>query len=177
MTIDSDDSNVPAVMSPQGKEPSTEIRRGWDHIGAIIVDATLQRRQNYHETVMPRVVALVEAWPDAATTSGLRHRLDTGKLSEVINWPSPGRLAQIDDITYVFERQGIETVMGLRAMLGDNAKRAALREELATVRHVSPKTLDYIEVLSGAAKGAATSPLIDDRRPDGNSVDGRIGAR
>ena len=162
MTIDNDDSNLPAAMGPQGTDASTEIRRGWDHIGAIIVDATLQRRQNYHATVMPRVVALIEAWPDAATTSGFRSRLDTGKLSDVIDWPSPGRLAQVEDITYVFERQGIETVKDLRATLGEDATRGVLREELAAVRHVTPKTLDYIETLSGITTGAATS-LSDDK--------------
>jgi hypothetical protein len=164
MTIDDDDSNPPAVTDPQGLDASTEIRRGWDHIGAIIVDATLQRRQNYHATVLPRVVALVEAWPDAATTSGFRRRLDTGKLPDVINWPSPGRLAQVADITDVLERQGIETVMDLRATLGEGATRGVLREELAAVRHVSPKTLDYLETLSGATVAAAATSLGDDEQ-------------
>lgn len=136
-------------MDSHGTDASTEASRGWDHIGAIIVDATLQRRQNYHETVKPRVDALIAAWPDAATTSGFRQHLDTGKLSDVISWPSPGRLAQVEDITRVFERQGIETVMELRAALGDPAKRTFLREALGAVRHVSPKTLDYIDTLSG----------------------------
>lgn len=156
MTIDNDDANLPASADSHGTDASTEVTRGWDHIGAIIVDATLQRRQNYNETVKPRVDALVAAWPDAATTSGFRQRLDTGKLSEVIDWPSPGRLAQIEDITRVFEREGIETVMELRGTLGDPAKSDALREALATVRHVSPKTLDYIGILSGISTGAAT---------------------
>jgi hypothetical protein len=154
MTIDKDPANTPALTDSQGTDASTEVSRVWDHIGAIIVDATLQRRQNYNETVKPRVVALVAAWPDAATTSGFRRHLDTGKLSEVISWPSPGRLAQVEDITCVFERQGIETVMELRGTLEDHAKRDSLREALAEVRHVSPKTLDYIGVLSGISTGA-----------------------
>lgn len=142
-------------MDPHGIDASTEVSRGWDHIGAIIVDAALQRRQNYHATVRPRVLALVAAWPDAATTSGFRRGLDTGKLSEAISWPSPGRLAQVEDMTCVFERQGIETVKELRDTLGDQARRTVLREALAAVRHVSPKTLDYIEILSGISTGAA----------------------
>jgi hypothetical protein len=87
--------------------------------------------------------------------AGFRRRLDTGKLSEAISWPSPGRLAQIEDMTCVFERQGIETVMELRGRLGDQASRAVLRGALAAVRHVSPKTLDYIDTLSGTSTGAA----------------------
>ena len=149
MTTDNDAANTPAPMDPPGTDASTEVSRGWDHIGAIIVDATLQRRQNYNETVKPRVEALVAAWPDAATTSGFRRHLDTGKLSDVISWPSPGRLAQVEDITRVFEDQGIETVVELRGALGDPARRTVLREALAAVRHVSPKTLDYIDTLSG----------------------------
>lgn len=141
-------------------EATTEAGRGWDHIGAIIVDATLQRRQNYNETVKPRVLALIEAWPDAATTSGFRRHLATGTLSEVISWPSPGRLAQVEDITRVLESQGIQTVPELRERLGDQTTRAVLREALGLVRHVSPKTLDYIDTLSGVP--AAVAALVDE---------------
>jgi len=155
MTIDNDAANLPAQLDSHGTDDSLEVSRGWDHIGAIIVDATLQRRQNYHATVRPRVAALVGAWPDAATTSGFRRRLDTGTLSEVISWPSPGRLAQVEDMTRVFESQGIETVVELRGALGDDARRAVLREALGAVRHVSPKTLDYIDTLSGVSTGGA----------------------
>ena len=160
MTIDTDAANLLALMDSHGIDASTEVSRGWAHIGAIIVDATLQRRQNYNATVKPRVDALVMAWPDAATTSGFRQRLDTGKLSEVISWPSPGRLAQVEDITRVFERQGIETVVELRVTLGDHAKRAVLREALAVVRHVGPKTLDYMDILSGIPTGVAVDVRI-----------------
>ena len=155
MTTDNDAANnLPAPVNADGTEAAADVSREWDHIGAIIVDATLQRRQNYHATVQPRVVALVEAWPDAATTSGFRRRLDTGELSDVISWPSPGRLAQIEDTTRVFEKQGIETVSELRDQLRDQAKRTVLREALAAVRHVSPRTLDYIDTLSGIPTGA-----------------------
>ena len=155
MTSENDAANRPAQADSPGMDASTETSRSWDHIGAIIVDATLQRRQNYHETVKPRVDALIAAWPDAASTSGFRRRLDTGRLSEVIDWPSPGRLAQVEDITRVFEGQGIETVVELRGALGDPARRSVLREALAAVRHVSPKTLDYIDTLSGIPTDAA----------------------
>ncbi len=162
MTFDNDAANPPASNDSDGIDAATEAVRAWDHIGAIIVDATLQRRQNYHATVKPRVVALVAAWPDAATTSGFRRHLDTGKLSEVIDWPSPGRLAQVEDITRVFEGQGIETVVDLRGALGEPGRRTVLREALSAVRHVSPKTLDYIDTLSGITAGPADTTPGDD---------------
>jgi hypothetical protein len=169
MTMDNDAANPPALTDPQGEAAPTEVGRGWDHIGAIIVDASLQRRQNYHATVKPRVLALVEAWPDAATTSGFRRHLDTGKLSEVISWPSPGRLAQVEDMTRVLERQGIETFAELRGALGDQVRRTVLREALGDVRHVSAKTLDYIDTLSGISTSAPATFLPDDAGSAGSS--------
>ncbi|WP_104173478.1 hypothetical protein [Arthrobacter sp. Y81] len=160
MTIDGDTAKLLAFMDSHGIDASAQVSRGWASIGAIIVDASLQRRQNYAATVKPRVDALVVAWPDAKTTSGFRKRLATGTLSEVIDWPSPGRLAQIDDLTCVFEDQGIETVEELRATLTDPATRPVFREALAGVRHVSPKTLDYIDSLSGLATGDAIDVRI-----------------
>lgn len=160
MTIDGDTAKLLAFMDSHGIDASTEASRGWASIGAIIVDACLQRRQNYEATVKPRVDGLLAAWPDAQTTSGFRKRLATGALSDVIDWPSPGRLAQIDDLTCVFEDQGIETVEQLRATLTGPATRPVLREALAGVRHVSPKTLDYIDTLSGLATGDAVDVRI-----------------
>lgn len=148
MTIDDDAMLVPFTDSAD-KDTSTETGRGWASIGAIIVDASLQRRQNYEATVKPRVEALIASWPDAHTTSGFRKRLATGTLSQIIMWPSPGRIGQMEDLTAVLEDQGIETVEELRARLTDQAGRPALREALAAVRHMGPKSLDYFDILSG----------------------------
>ena len=60
----------------------------------------------------------------------------------------------------MFERQGIDTVLELRDTLGEPAKRAVLREALGRVRHVSPKTLDYIDILSGISTGVAVDVRI-----------------
>lgn len=105
MTIDGDAKKLLAFMDSHYIDGSIEVSRGWGHVGATIVDAALQRRQNYERTVKPRVVSLVAAWPDSETTTGFRRRLSTGKLPEVITWYSPNRLAQIEDMTRVFEDQ------------------------------------------------------------------------
>lgn len=160
MTIDGDTAKLLTFMDSHGIDASAEVSRGWASIGAIIVDASLQRRQNYKATVKPRVDALVASWPDAETTSGFRKRLATGTLSEIIMWPSPGRLAQIEDVTRVFEDQGIETVEDLRGRLTDEAGRPVFRGALATVRHMDPKTLDYIDSLCGLATADAVDVRI-----------------
>ena len=60
----------------------------------------------------------------------------------------------------MFEGQGIETVVELRGALGDPARRTVLREALAAVRHVSPKTLDYIDTLSGITTDPAGDAAV-----------------
>jgi hypothetical protein len=160
MTIDGDTAKLLTFMDSHGIDASTEVRRGWASIGAIIVDACLQRRQNYKATVKPRVDALVASWPDAETTSGFRKRLATGRLSEIIMWPSPGRLGQIEEVALVFENQGIETVGDLRSRLTDEAARPVFREALAAVRHMDPKTLAYLDSLSGLSTGDAVDVRI-----------------
>lgn len=162
MTIEGDAEKLLAYMDSLGLDASARRTRGWESIGAIIVDASLQRRRNYASTVRPRVAAVVEAWPDAATTTGFRRRLNTGKLSEVINWPTPERLTQIDHITGVLEHEdiAIETVQELRDHLKNPAKRTALRKALRAVRHVGPKTLDYFDILTGLPTGVAIDVRI-----------------
>ena len=153
MTIDDDSTKLPHLTDTHDTDARPEISRSWDSIGAIIVDASLQRRQNYEATVKPRVEALIASWPDAETTSGFRQRLASGTLSQIIMWPSPGRLGQIEDLTSVLEDQGIETVEELRARLSDPAARDVLREALASVRHMGPKSLEYFDLLSGVSTG------------------------
>jgi hypothetical protein len=153
MTIDDDSAKLPNLTDAHDTDTPPKISRSWDSIGAIVVDASLQRRQNYAATVKPRVEALIASWPDAETTSGFRQRLATGTLSQIIMWPSPGRLGQIEDLTSVLEDQGIETVEELRARLSDPVARDVLREALAGVRHMGPKSLEYFDLLSGVSTG------------------------
>ena len=160
MTVDGDARKLLAFMDSHHIDGSIQVSRGWGHIGATIVDAALQRRQNYENTVKPRVEALVAAWPDSETTTGFRRRLNTGKLPEVIRWSSPSRLSQIEEMTGVFESQQIDTVHELRDKLTDDAQRDKLRRVLDDVRHVGPKTLDYFDILSGIPTGVAIDVRI-----------------
>lgn len=152
MTIEGDAEKLLAHMDSLGIDASTERTRGWQSIGAIIVDAALQRRQKLCKNRKTQSAALVAAWPDADTTTGLRRRLDSGELSETISWPTPGRLTQIDHITKVLERPdiAIDTVHQLR---DHPAKRIELRTALRAVLHVGPKTHDYFDILSGIPTG------------------------
>lgn len=160
MSVEEDTARLLEYMDGAGLDASREITRGWDHIGAVLVDASLQRRQNYKNVVRPPVENLIAEWPDAATTTGFRRRLDSGALPDVISWRSPDRLQQINDLCEVLEDLEIETVDDLRVQLLDPDTRASVRSALDAVRHVGPKTLDYFDILVGIPTGVAIDVRI-----------------
>lgn len=138
-----------------GVDGGTEIARGWTHMGAVVVDASLQRRQRYVATVLPRVSHLVAVWPDAKTTDGFRRRLNTGELARVIRWNGQQRLVQIEQTTTVLESLQIKTVHDLSAALSSPDRRDPVRTALRAVSFVGDKTLDYFDILTGKADGVA----------------------
>lgn len=160
MTTDIDAAKLLTYMDEQGLDASKQVSRGWNHMGAIVVDAVLQRRQRYKATVEPRVRALVESWPEANTTKGFRKLMNTGDLGSIIRWKSGDRLEQISSIISVLETEEIDTVEGLRTRLSTSPERERLRALLRKVKHVGPKTLDYFEILTGSNDAVAIDVRI-----------------
>lgn len=160
MTIAIDADKLLTYLDANGVDASTQVTRGWDHLGAVIVDAALQRRQRYKGTVEPRVRELIAAWPDAETAAGFRARINDGGLGRVIRWKSEDRLIQINEILHVFEAELINTVSDLREHFASPIRRADLRKALRSVKHVGPKTLDYIEILIGNHSAVAIDVRI-----------------
>lgn len=160
MSVEEDAARLLEYMEGAGLDASREMKRGWDHIGAVLVDASLQRRRDYEKVVRPRVDSLIAKWPDAATTTGFRRCLSSGDLPEVISWRAPDRPQQIKDLCDVLEDLEIETVDDLRGRLLDPDTRAVVRSALDAVRHVGPKTLDYFDILVGIPTGVAIDVRI-----------------
>lgn len=130
-----------------------ESARGWPHIGAIICDAALQRQAKYKTHVRPRVVRLIELWPDADTLSGFDHRMATESISDALDWRGPQKLAVIDGLAHAFKAANIETVADLAEVLANDEGRGdEFRRSLRRIKYVGPKTVDYIAVLAGSAE-------------------------
>ncbi|MBB5749928.1 hypothetical protein [Micrococcus sp. TA1] len=161
-------------MDAEGLDGAVRVNRGQQHMGGLIVDSALQRRNKYTATVAPRVQKIVEQWPEAATTTGFRRLTgggDTagfdwslneglGALGKVIDWSSPARLIQMSETAQVFADQGIDTTDQLRDALEAGQTRSALRRELQRVRNIGPKTLDYFDILCGITEAAAIDSRI-----------------
>lgn len=158
--VDADARLLLAYMDARELGGAVQVNRGQTHMGGLIVDSALQRQRSYAHTVAPRVVKLIDAWPDADTTSGFRRRLATGELGQVISWHRPARLDQAANTTAVFRDFSIETTGQLREHLSDSQKRPALRAALNRVKWVGPKTLDYFDILCGITDAAAIDSRI-----------------
>ncbi len=118
---------------------------GWQHMGAVICDAVIQAGLSYESTVLPRVIELQKAWPDATTVSRFVARLDDGDLETVLDLHNQRKLVTIADVARTLQADGVETADDLRAWLDLDANRSALLD----VKGVGPKTLDYIGSLVG----------------------------
>ena len=133
----------------KGVDGSIVSNRGWNHIGAIVADAVLQRRHNYERVVHPRVKHLMAEWPDAATTSGLVKRLESDDLATSLQWTGERRLTEFREIVKELQLFKIETVSDFAHALSEPERRGELRSALDNVRYVGQKTLDYFDLLVG----------------------------
>ena len=100
---------------------------------------------NYDQVVLPRVLRVLDTYPEAATTSGFLNVLEAKGYQEVLNWNDevkPDRLKRL--ATFLLDR-GVETVKDLKTWL----TRPESRKELLGIKGVKSKTADYLSILAG----------------------------
>ncbi len=117
----------------------------YEHMGAVLTDAVLQAGLNYDQVVLPRVLSVLDTYPEAATTSGFLNVLEAKGYQEVLNWNDevkPDRLKRL--ATFLLDRN-VETVGDLKTWLDLPES----RKELLRIKGVGPKTADYLQILAG----------------------------
>ena len=90
-------------------------------MGATITDAVLQAGLRYEIVVWPRVQHVMEADPEAATTSGFLAVLRERGGEEVVQWTHPEKLGRMEAVAELFAAQGVETEIDLRRWLCGDA--------------------------------------------------------
>jgi len=103
----------------------------YNHMGATITDAVLQAGLRYETVVRPRVQHVMEAFPEAATTSGFLRLLRDRGGEEVVRWTHPEKLGRMEAVAELFVAK------------------------LAAVRGMGPKTIGYFKILCGEKDTAA----------------------
>ena len=137
-----------------------DLELPYNHMGATITDAVLQAGLRYETVVLPRVQHVMEAFSQAARTSGFLEVLRERGGEEVVHWTHPEKLGRMEAVAELFIEEGVETEADLHCWLcGDGPEDAAMCQanvaKLAKVRGMGPKTIDYFKILSGEQDTAA----------------------
>ena len=120
-------------------------RSSTDHLGAIMADAILQSGLNYRTVVFPRVVAILDAYPDANSLSGVNAVIRTGRLPDFLLWNHATKLDRFRELACYFGHQQIET----SCVLSDRIEDSRFRHGLLELPGIGPKTVDYLACLVG----------------------------
>jgi len=127
-----------------------DVTSGYDHMGAILVDAGLQAGIKYETAVVPRVNRLLEDYPEAKTTSAFQRILMVVGAHTLLDWKGEKKVNTIVDTTLFFVTEGLETVDDLRAWLGEPEN----LQRLKGIKGIGDKTADYFKILTGISTSA-----------------------
>lgn len=144
----------------EGVSKHDSVKTGWPHIGAVALDAALQKRNHYERTVRPRIEKFIAEHPDAGTTTGFLALAAKSNLTEILNYNSTDRMTTAVKIAEVFRDNTIETFDDLQRALTNAARREAVRTQLYDVKFVGDKTVGYIDILAGLDTGTAVDSRV-----------------
>jgi hypothetical protein len=117
----------------------------WNHMGATLADAVLQRGIDYEAVVEPRLRNLTAAYPEATTTSAFALVLERDGVSKVLDWADGPKPQTLMALVKVLQENGIETEEDLRLWLEIPESVIRLQE----IKGIKDKTTDYLKILVG----------------------------
>jgi endonuclease III len=117
----------------------------YQHMGAVLTDTILQAGLDYDKVVLPKVLRVLENYPEAATTSGLLNVLESKGYQEVLQWNDDVKPDRLKRLATFLQDRDVETVTDLKTWL----LRPESRRELLGINGVGPKTADYLPILAG----------------------------
>lgn len=147
MTVNEDAEKLMHHANDIGLEFDATLRRGEDHVGALLTNLVLQRRQKYKEVVEPRVEA-VRNISGADTLTGFHAVVIEQGATNVLRFSSEDRGTQLVETIAALKDFDIETVADLRDVLSGE-RRNDFRDRLLSVKNVGLKTVNYLDILAG----------------------------
>lgn len=131
-----DEGVVGAILTP---------RATCDHMGGVLADSVLQAGLNYKTVVRPRVLAILESYPDHDTVSAVLSLTMERKTGEFLNWNHAEKVTRFESLVAFLSDWGIEDTDDLRTALQEDQ----FCEAVQTVNGIGPKTVDYMACLVG----------------------------
>jgi endonuclease III-like uncharacterized protein len=116
-----------------------------DHVGAILADSVLQAGLNYTTVVRPRVLNILQNYPQVDTISALVKLVKKKQTGVFLSWQHYEKVTRFEDLVTFLKGWGIEDAQDLRA----NLALEHFCSEVQTVNGVGPKTVDYMACLVG----------------------------
>jgi len=111
----------------------------YDHIGALLVDITLQAGLNYKTVVKPRVQRVLINYPEANTTNKFQSLIDELGLEKIIKWKNDIKLNRIKRLIDFAIENDINTCVDFKIFLIQEKN----RQKFLELNGVGPKTVDY----------------------------------
>ena len=125
-----------------GEKP---LRSTSEHLGVVLADSILQAGLNYTTVVRPRVMEILQAYPDRTTVSSLVELIKEGRTGIFLKWRHREKIARFEGLVYFLSSCGIEGARDLRLKL----KTEEFCHSLQSVSGIGPKTVDYMACLVG----------------------------
>lgn len=116
-----------------------------EHLGAVLADSVLQAGLNYATVVRPRVLAILQAYPQLDTIAALLELIQEGGTRQFLNWRHHEKVTRFEALVAFLNEWGVDNVQDLQAHL--TAEQFC--DAIQTINGVGPKTVDYMACLVG----------------------------
>lgn len=116
-----------------------------NHIGALFTDTILQAGVNYRSVVWPRVVHVLEAFPNATTVSTFAEVLNNYGTANILHWSNAEKIYRMNELVLFCLDHQIETSRQLADFLRRNENVSKLKD----IHGIGNKTCDYLKRLLG----------------------------
>lgn len=117
----------------------------YTHIGALYTDVILQSGLNYEHVVKPRVIRVLQSYPEACTLSLFHALLESEGSATVLQWNHFEKIQRMDRFIHFSMSQGIDSIYDLIHFISI----AHNQDKVIELKGIGPKTLDYLMKLLG----------------------------
>jgi len=128
-----------------------EPTAGYEHMGAVVADATLQAGVKYRTVVEPKVARLIQDYPQCETTSVFLDCLKSDGPERVLGWSRGRKPETAVALAELLIAEDVETVGDFKAWV----RFPTSRPKLLGISGIGPKTADYLGLLAGRTDLAA----------------------
>jgi len=120
-------------------------RDTYNHIGAVLADVVLQAGLNYFNVVRPRVMNIIDSFPDMNCVVNLVEMVNSQQTPFFLSWQHAEKIQRFERLVIFLHNNNINYIDELRVLLMNNN----FCSRLLKLNGIGPKTIDYMSCLVG----------------------------